>query len=124
MRLPEPFLRRCLYLRLAFPRTLEDLRSIVRLNTKLTPQQLDEEMLGAALAAFQKVRGTAVAGNLQKPPSTGELIDWVHILYWKGEALPHLARDPYFPPYWETLFKTMNDLEAYPNLARASQTQV
>lgn len=116
-RLPEPFLRRCLYVRLRFPEDAAELREIVRKNTRLTTGELNDQVLGAALAAFQAVRGNAL-GNTQKPPSTGELIDWVKILHWKGESAESLTASPSLPPHWEMLFKTMNDLDAYPGLAK------
>jgi len=119
-RLPEAFLRRCLYIRLRFPESTDELRDIVRKNTKLTEQELSEGVLRAATQSFLAVRSTAV-GNTQKPPSTGELIDWVRILHWKEETEESLAQDPALPPHWETLFKTMNDLDTYPGLAQRRQ---
>jgi len=119
-RLPEPFLRRCLYVRLLFPRDASELRDIVRKNTRLTPRELGENVLDAAIGSFLAVRDTAV-GNTQKPPSTGELIDWVRILYWKKATEESLQGSPALPPYWETLFKTMSDLDSYPGLAQRRQ---
>jgi MoxR-like ATPase len=119
-RLPEPFLRRCLYVRLRFPEDAAELRDIVRKNTRLTPEELSDQILDAALQAFQAVRGNAL-GNTQKPPSTGELLDWVKILHWKGETEKNLTASPSLPPHWEMLFKTMNDLDAYPQLAKRKQ---
>jgi MoxR-like ATPase len=119
--LPEPFLRRCLYIRLRFPESIDELRDIVRKNTKLTNQELSEAVLGAAIQSFLAVRQTAV-GNTQKPPSTGELIDWVRILHWKKATEESLTESPALPPYWETLFKTMGDLDTYPGLAQRRQS--
>lgn len=111
-RLPEPFLRRCIYVRLSFPKTYDELRDIVRKNTKLTPEVLNEEILNAAIAAFGRVRGMAL-GSAQKPPSTGELIDWVKILHWKGKTAEELEENPELPPYWEFLFKNMSDIDSH-----------
>lgn len=116
-RLPEPFLRRCLYVRLRFPETPEALAAIVWMNTRLAPETLSAELLWAAVEAFQQVRNTAV-GNTQKPPSTGELIDWVKILHWKDETVESLKERPALPPQWEMLFKTMSDLDTYPSLVK------
>jgi MoxR-like ATPase len=116
-RLPEPFLRRCLYIRLMFPQTLKELGDIIRKNTKLSSQQLSDNLLQAAVEAFQRVREVAVREKLEKAPTTGELIDWVRILYWRGEKPEDVARHPQFPPKWELLFKTMNDLSTYPAVA-------
>lgn len=112
-RLPEPFLRRCLYVRLKFPETAAELTTIVRLNAKTYLEELDEKLLAAAVQAFGTVRQTALLGNIQKPPTTSELIDWVRILHWEGETVDSLRHNPYLPPHWEKLFKTMHDLDAY-----------
>jgi MoxR-like ATPase len=116
-RLPEPFLRRCLYIRLLFPQTPEELGDIVRKNTKLTSKELSQALLDAAIQAFQRVREVAVREKFEKAPTTGELIDWVRILYWRGEKPEDVARHPQFPPQWQLLFKTMNDLSTYPAIA-------
>lgn len=117
-RLPEPFLRRCLYVRVTFPRTEEELREIVRRNTRDTLPQLVDAVLNAAVAAFLRVRQLAV-NNTQKPPTTSELIDWVRIVHWRGQSPEDLAADPYAPPYWATMFKTMDDLDRYQALVTA-----
>jgi MoxR-like ATPase len=109
-RLPEAFLRRCLYVRLRFPDTIEELRDIVRKN--LDTEAVDEALVKAAVETFRCVRNASV-GATQKPPSTSELIDWVRILYWKNVGPEALAASPYLPPHWETLFKTSGDLDSY-----------
>lgn len=115
-RLPEPFLRRCIYVRLRFPEEAAELHDIVRKNTKLSSEELQDEILNAAIAAFSRVRKLAV-GSAQKPPSTGELIDWVNILHWKGQTVEQLNENPELPPYWEFLFKNMNDIDAHQAVA-------
>jgi MoxR-like ATPase len=117
-RLPEPFLRRCLYVRVKFPESVDELQDIVRKNTKLSPEALGESVLVAAVEAFLRVRRLAV-GNTQKPPSTSELIDWVQILHWNGETPESLNQDPKRPPHWGILFKTMADLDSYESLSRS-----
>ena len=109
-RLPEAFLRRCLYVRLRFPETVEELRDIVLKN--LDSATTDRALLEAAVTTFRKIRDASL-GATQKPPSTSELIDWVRILYWNGVRPESLSKDPYLPPHWETLFKTAGDLDAY-----------
>jgi MoxR-like ATPase len=111
-RLPEPFLRRCLYVRLRFPDDPKDLEEIVRKNTRLIPVEWSQRVLESAVLAFLRVRKKAV-GNTQKPPSTSELIDWVRILHWKDQTAEVLKDGGDVPPYWETLFKTMGDLDTY-----------
>jgi MoxR-like ATPase len=111
-RLPEPFLRRCLYVRVTFPTRPEDLREIVRKNTPGSLERLREDLLNAAVVAFLNVRERAV-GHTQKPPTTSELIDWVRILHWKGTTPQELQDAGAAPPYWHVLFKTMADLDEY-----------
>jgi MoxR-like ATPase len=115
-RLPEPFLRRCLYVRVKFPETAAELQSIVRKNLKQTPQELSDELLAAAVTSFSEIRRLAV-GNTQKAPTTSELIDWVQILHWHGVTPETLLKDPYRPPHWDTLFKTTPDLDAMEKLS-------
>jgi MoxR-like ATPase len=119
-RLPEPFLRRCLYVRVKFPDAVEELRDIVRKNTKLDPTELTDIVLNAAIVAFLQVRQLAI-GSTQKPPTTSELIDWVQILHWDGVTPESLQANPYRPPHWGTLFKTMKDLDDYDALSKSKQ---
>ncbi|MET0645601.1 MAG: MoxR family ATPase [Pyrinomonadaceae bacterium] len=121
-RLPEPFLRRCLYVRLRFPDTAEELTEIVLKNTRETAVEINRGLLDAAVAAFRRVR-TAAVGTAQKPPTTSELIDWVKILHWREAAPDQLKGDTLLPPYWELLFKNMADLDAHKTLAEARQKQ-
>ena len=121
-RLPEPFLRRCLYVRLRFPDTAEELTEIVLKNTRETPVEINRGLLDAAVNAFRRVR-TAAVGTAQKPPTTSELIDWVKILHWRKAEPDALKGDTLLPPYWELLFKNMADLDAHKTLAEARQKQ-
>jgi MoxR-like ATPase len=119
-RLPEPFLRRCLYARLEFPKDVDTLRNIVRKNIGKAGDEVEEglqEWLNIAIEAFQHVRNKAIENRMQKPPTTGELIDWVRILRWQGTLEATLKERPAFPPKWELLFKTMDDLRDYGRLA-------
>jgi MoxR-like ATPase len=119
-RLPEPFLRRCLYVRVKFPETELELRDIVRKNTKLTLPEVSENVLNAAVMAFLKIRQLSL-GNTQKPPTTSELIDWVQILHWNGVSAESVTSNPHRPPNWGILFKTMADLDAYDALSKTKQ---
>lgn len=121
-RLPEPFLRRCIYVRLRFPDSAEELTEIVQKNTRESADEINEGLVSAAVAAFRRVRGAAV-GTAQKPPTTSELIDWVKILHWRAADPESLKADTLLPPYWELLFKNMADLDAHRTLAEARQKQ-
>ena len=116
-RLPEAFLRRCLYVHLHFPESPGTLGEIVRKNTRLKEQELSTELLARVVDAFRGVRSTALRADTQKPPSTSELIDWVRILHWKSVDGDSLDATPGFPPHWKMLFKSMQDLEAYSKAA-------
>jgi MoxR-like ATPase len=86
-RLPEPFLRRCLYVQVRFPDDIAALRDIVEKNIRKSGSEVDDALRGwldDAIASFREVRGKAIENRLQKPPTTGELIDWVRILNWQG----------------------------------------
>jgi MoxR-like ATPase len=111
-RLPDPFLRRCLYIRLRFPDTAAELINIVEKNIDLSPHELSQKLLVAAVESFLRVRNAALISS-QKPPTTSELIDWVKIIYWKEKTVEELNQSPFLPPYWELLFKNMNDIDAY-----------
>ena len=119
-RLPEPFLRRCLYVRVTFPATVDELRDIVRKNIRLTVAELSDVVLNAAVVSFMRVRERA-KGRTQKPPTTSELIDWVRILHWDGVSIETLQANAERPPHWDTLFKTAADLDAYDALTNPSQ---
>lgn len=118
-RLPEPFLRRCLYVRLRFPDTSEELRTIVEKN--ISSAQVDRALSDAAIEAFRGVRALSV-GKTEKPPSTSELLDWVRILHWRGVKPEQLSVESGLPPHWEVLFKTANDLDNFPALAQGQKT--
>jgi MoxR-like ATPase len=123
-RLPEPFLRRCLFVRLKFPQDLASLRDIVQKNVHKSGEEVDEHLrawLDQAITAFQQVREKAIDNRMQKPPTTGELIDWVRILRWQPSQPPDFNGRPAFPPKWELLFKTLDDLNDYDRLASRPQ---
>lgn len=107
--LPDAFLRRCLYLRVEFPKEPKILEEIVRLN--LGDIETIKTDIATAVAAFLQVREEAVAGNVRRPPSTAELVDWVRILHMTETQVAVTA--PFtLPKYWQTLVKTHQDQEA------------
>jgi MoxR-like ATPase len=112
--LPEPFLRRCLYLELAFPDDSAMLARIVQKNILLDGSELGKELLDIAVKKFIAVREKArAAGADQKLPATSELIDWVRILHWRGIRSEQVADSGDRPPYYELLFKTASDRRKY-----------
>jgi MoxR-like ATPase len=86
--LPDPFLRRCVFHRIDFPKA-EMLKKI--LQERLGHLDVSERLADVAIKRFEQVR--ALPG-LEKRPATGELIAWVKVLRATGvdsEALGKLA---------------------------------
>ena len=74
--LPSAFLRRCIFHYIAFP-DLEQMRDIVNVHF----DSLDQSLMDQTLAAFYWVREL---DELEKKPSTSELVDWIHALTLSG----------------------------------------
>jgi MoxR-like ATPase len=117
-RLPEPFLRRCLYVQLRFPQSVEELREIVARNLGTLDDRPGPELLSAAARAFKRIREASIKNDAQKPPGTSELIDWVRILHW-DKTDPRVL-EASLPPRWKMLFKTQGDQEGYAANAAAA----
>jgi MoxR-like ATPase len=117
--LPEPFLRRCLYIELKFPKDAATLERIVGKNLEIDGLALSEELVRSGVAAFLGVRARAEEQPMQKLPATSELVDWVKVLHWQGHAPDAITAAGARPPYWRILFKTMQDLAAYESATEA-----
>jgi len=74
--LPDAFLRRCIFHYIVFP-DKEMMTSIIKVHHP----DLEENLLEQALQAFYQLR---MIKDLQKKPSTSELIDWVQALAMGG----------------------------------------
>jgi MoxR-like ATPase len=109
--LPEPFLRRCLYLELKFPVDPALLTVIVEKNLNASVEKVSKDLINAAIDRFLDIRKKAE--GLHKAPATGELVDWVKVLHWQGKTPAQVIKGKLKPPYWRLLFKTMQDLETY-----------
>jgi MoxR-like ATPase len=70
--LPEPFLRRCIYSYIEFPKP--DLMTEI---VKAHIPDIDERLLESTIEAFYKVRNIR---GIQKAPSTSEMLDWIRVL--------------------------------------------
>ena len=70
--LPDAFLRRCIFHYIEFPNE-EQMREIINVHF----EHVEENVLKQALAAFYWIRGLY---NIQKKPSTSEIIDWIRAL--------------------------------------------
>ena len=77
--LSDPFLRRCYCHHIPFP-AMEEMTRIVRLHYPQIPAPL----LDATLPTFYRLRQM----GFEKPPATGELLDWLGALQLDGAARP------------------------------------
>ena len=77
--LPNAFLRRCIFHYISFPNR-EQMEEIVRVHF----DNLDENLLQQTLEAFYWIRDL---DEIEKKPSTSELVDWIHALSLSG--IPH-----------------------------------
>ena len=85
--LPDAFLRRCIFHYIEFP-DAEQMEEIIKVHF----DHVEENVLKQVLATFYWIRGLY---NIQKKPSTSEVIDWIRALElggvpaWKiKEAVP------------------------------------
>lgn len=74
--LPEPFLRRCVYHHIEFPRDGDELQAI--LGARLSRLRLDGRAFDDAMALFFELRRDP---RIAKKPSTSELLDWLRALH-------------------------------------------
>lgn len=105
-RLPEPFLRRCVYHHIRFDDSVVA-RAVERRKDEY--QNLDPDFLKLAIARFLGLRKR----NLRKGPSTAELLVWLRVLSIATGAgpAPLLDADLSKLPYLGTLLKDHMDLE-------------
>lgn len=83
--LPDAFLRRCVFHFIEFP----DPNRMTEIVDVHFPS-LDKKLLGHALNKFYSIRAK---NELKKPPSTSELIDWLHALISMGVDAKQLERE-------------------------------
>ncbi|MCE9623839.1 MAG: MoxR family ATPase [Deltaproteobacteria bacterium] len=83
--LPDPFLRRCVFHFIEFP----DEAMMARIVQVHFPD-LERKTMEAAIQKFYEVRRLP---NLKKPPSTSELIDWIHALLAMGIAAKKILEE-------------------------------
>ena len=100
--LPDAFLRRCIFHYIAFPEPpLMD--KIVRVHFPFAEKNLIDQ----AMAAFYAVRDIQ---NIQKKPSTSELLDWLEALTLSGIQAEELKDRLPLPG---VLLKKNEDIDAY-----------
>ena len=113
-RLPEPFLRRCVYHHIRFDASA--LRSAVKRRREQFSKALDDGIVELAIERFLELRKNP---QLRKPPSTGEMLVWLRVI---DLALNEESEDvvkrleeanPSKLPALGTLLKDHRDLEEF-----------
>lgn len=104
-RLPEAFLRRCVYHHIRFDDQLAE-KAIQSRRQEYA--NLSDEFLNMALERFLSLRNR----SLRKRPTTGELLVWLRVLSLATGTYPEqLEQDLARLPYLEVLIKDRQDLQ-------------
>jgi len=98
--LPDAFLRRCIFHYIEFP-DKEKMREIITVHYG----DLEEKLVSEAMEAFYELRGMR---ELQKKPSTSELLDWLSALMISGVSVEKIKQEM---PYIGVLLKKNQDIE-------------
>lgn len=98
--LPDPFLRRLVFHYIAFPGP-DQMREIIAVHFP----NLESKLLDQALEAFYWLRGVR---DLQKKPSTSELIDWLRALMIGGVPIEGIREKL---PFLGVLLKKNQDMD-------------
>ena len=98
--LPDAFLRRCIFHYIEFP-TAEKMEEIIRVHYG----DIDKKLIENALDAFYKIRDMK---DLQKKPSTSELLDWIQALMISGVSIENLYDEL---PFLGVLLKKNQDVD-------------
>lgn len=102
--LPDAFLRRCIFHYIAFPDP-EGMERIVRVHHP----NIEKRLLQQALETFYALRNVP---NIQKKPSTSELIDWLQALVVGGISPNRIKQEL---PFLGVLLKKNEDLDTLLN---------
>ncbi|MFR8251092.1 MAG: AAA family ATPase [Anaerovoracaceae bacterium] len=100
--LPDAFLRRCIFHYIEFP-LAPKMREIVNVHYK----DLDETLINQAMEAFYWIRSM---NEIQKKPSTSELLDWLQALSLGGIDPEKVASNF---PFIGTLLKKNQDIDTF-----------
>lgn len=98
--LPDAFLRRCIFHYIEFP-TAEKMEEIIHVHYG----DIDKKLVTNALEALYKIRDMK---DLQKKPSTSELLDWIQALMISGVSIENLYEDL---PFLGVLLKKNQDVD-------------
>ena len=100
--LPDAFLRRCIFHYIAFPEKAE-MDEIIHVHYG----DIDKHLISEALNAFYKIREMK---DLQKRPSTSELLDWIQALMISGVSITDLYENM---PFLGVLLKKNQDIDTF-----------
>lgn len=100
--LPDAFLRRCIFHFIEFP-SPEKMQEIVKVHYP----DLDKHLLGQAMEAFYWIRSMP---DVQKKPSTSELLDWLQAMVLGGIPSETVKQDF---PFIGTLLKKNQDIDIF-----------
>lgn len=98
--LPDAFLRRCVFHYIEFPEE-DKMEEIVRVHYP----DVDDHLLKQAMEAFYWIRGMK---DIQKKPSTSELLDWLMALVSSGVDIDKIKKEI---PFIGVLLKKNQDID-------------
>jgi len=99
--LPDAFLRRCIFHYIEFP-DAERMKEIIAVHYA----DIEKNLLAQAMETFYWIRGLK---DIQKKPSTSELLDWLQALVHSGIPLAKIKEEI---PFVGVLLKKNQDIEA------------
>ena len=100
--LPDAFLRRCIFHFIEFPNA-DKMYEIVNVHYP----DMEQNLLDQAMSAFYWIRSLP---DIQKKPSTSELLDWLQAMVLGGISPDRVAQDF---PFIGTLLKKNQDIDAF-----------
>ena len=98
--LPDAFLRRCIFHYIEFP-DMAKMEEIIKVHFG----EIDKQLCENALNAFYEIRKM---DDLQKKPSTSELLDWIQALMISGVDINNLKKEM---PFVGVLLKKNQDID-------------
>lgn len=98
--LPDAFLRRCIFHYIEFP-DVEKMEEIINVHFG----NIDQKLCQKALEAFYEIRKM---DEIQKKPSTSELLDWIQALMISGVDIENLSSEM---PFVGVLLKKNQDID-------------
>lgn len=99
--LPDAFLRRCIFHYIEFPDE-ELMREIIKVHYP----DIDRNIMNQTIAAFYYVRSLK---DIQKKPSTSEIIDWIQALTISGIPIDKITKEI---PFAGVILKKNEDIDA------------